>query len=398
MGSSKLTAIFQVFLPSTLMSFGLGIIVPAIPDMAKQFNVSEGLAAQVVTAQGVGRVLALMPAGILVDRVGRRATMVTGSGVVALGGLIAATTDSFFILLLTQFLWGVGNNIYMVGREVAAADLIQPHQRGRFLSILFGLHSAGMAFGPVIGGILTDQSGLDILFLVYGGAGLVAMLLALPMKDTRQQTPIAVKASFLGFGRLSEIHPYFRLTYVILMVMAVSAIMRMTVVNSMLPLHGDELGYSATRVGSIFGVFSVVSLLVMFPGGLLSDKIGRKAAVVPAALISAAVFAAMPFTTSLSQIVALVVFMGVANGMSLGSLTSYTYDIAPEGGKGRFQAQRRLFGEMGGFASPVIAGALLAFVSPGMTFAFFAPVHLVAGVLVFFLAKESAGSRRRVPV
>ena len=244
--------------------------------------------------------------------------MVTGSGVVALGGLIAATTDSFLILLLTQFLWGVGNNIYMVGREVAAADLIQPHQRGRFLSILFGLHSAGMAFGPVIGGILTDQSGLDILFLVYGGAGLVAMLLALPMKDTRPQTPIAVKASFLGFGKLSEIHPYFRLTYVILMVMAVSAIMRMTVVNSMLPLHGDELGYSATRVGSIFGVFSVVSLLVMFPGGLLSDKIGRKAAVVPAALISAAVFAAMPFTTSLSQIVALVVFMGVANGMSLG--------------------------------------------------------------------------------
>ena len=62
-GSSRLTAIFQVFLPSTLMSFGLGIIVPAIPDMAKQFNVSEGLAAQVVTAQGVGRVLALMPAG-----------------------------------------------------------------------------------------------------------------------------------------------------------------------------------------------------------------------------------------------------------------------------------------------------------------------------------------------
>ena len=284
--------------------------------------------------------------------------MVTGSGVVALGGLIAATTDSFLNPPPHPVPLGPSEttSTWWAGRS-PQADLIQPHQRGRFLSILFGLHSAGMAFGPVIGGILTDQSGLDILFLVYGGAGLVAMLLALPMKDTRPQTPIAVKASFLGFGKLSEIHPYFRLTYVILMVMAVSAIMRMTVVNSMLPLHGDELGYSATRVGSIFGVFSVVSLLVMFPGGLLSDKIGRKAAVVPAALISAAVFAAMPFTTSLSQIVALVVFMGVANGMSLGSLTSYTYDIAPEGGKGRFQAQRRLFGEMGGFASPVIAGA-----------------------------------------
>ncbi|PZC47039.1 MAG: putative arabinose efflux permease, MFS family [Chloroflexi bacterium] len=379
------------------MSFGLGIIVPAIPHMAKQFGVSEAFAAQVITAQGLGRVLALMPAGIFVDRIGRRATMAAGSGLVAVGGILAASTDSFFVLLFTQFLWGVGNSVYMVGRELAAVDLIEPHQRGRFLSILFGLHSAGMAFGPVLGGVLTDRSGLDILFLVYGGAGFVAMLLALSMKETKG-TVTAVKASFLGFGKLSGIDSYYRLTYIILMVVAVSAIMRMAVVNSMLPLHSDELGYSATEVGSIFLVFSAMSLLIMFPGGWISDKMGRKAAVVPAAFISAAVFAALPFTSTLSQIMVLVAFMGIANGMSLGSLTSYTYDIAPEGGKGRYQAQRRLFGEFGGFASPIIAGGLLAYMNPGLTFAFFAPVHLLAGVLVLFLAKESVGPRRKAPM
>ena len=49
----------------------------------------------------------------------------------------------------------------------------------------------------------------------------------------------------------------------------------------------SDLGYSASEVGYLFGVVGFVQLLMIVPAGFISDKIGRKAAVVPAALFGA---------------------------------------------------------------------------------------------------------------
>jgi MFS family permease len=45
----------------------------------------------------------------------------------------------------------------------------------------------------------------------------------------------------------------------------------------------SNLGYSASEAGYLFGVVGLIQLLMIAPAGYLSDKVGRKAAVVPAA-------------------------------------------------------------------------------------------------------------------
>ena len=43
----------NLYVPSLVMSFGQGMVIPAIPVIASEFDVSVGLAAQVVTAYAI---------------------------------------------------------------------------------------------------------------------------------------------------------------------------------------------------------------------------------------------------------------------------------------------------------------------------------------------------------
>src|SRR5437667_9080718 len=69
--SATARVLVSVYVPSMIMSFGQGMVVPTIPRVATAFDVSPGLAAQLVTATFLGSTLGLLPAGILIDRAGR---------------------------------------------------------------------------------------------------------------------------------------------------------------------------------------------------------------------------------------------------------------------------------------------------------------------------------------
>ena len=78
----------SVLYSSTLLSgLGWAMILPAIPVLASEFDVSLGFAAQMVTAFALGRFGGTPVAGIVVDRFGSRAGMIGGPALVGLAAL-----------------------------------------------------------------------------------------------------------------------------------------------------------------------------------------------------------------------------------------------------------------------------------------------------------------------
>ena len=132
----------------------------------------------------------------------------------------------------------------------------------------------------------------------------------------------------------------------------------------------------------------------MGPAGWISDKFGRKAATVPAAVLTAIAFLTYPLATDMLTLSAISVLVGIASGFALGAMTVYTYDIVPDHARGRLQALRRTLGEIGGLGGPVVAGAVATVTGPGATFLVFAPLHLISAVLLAFVAVETAGRKR----
>jgi MFS family permease len=129
--------LLTLYLPSLLMAFGQGMVFPVVPLLATEFDVSPGLAAQVVTLITLGRVVGLIPAGIVVDRFGRTQAMASGAMIVTVSAVVAGYAPAFLLLLAAQFFWGIGFSLWQMGREVATIEAVKPSQRGRVMSVLF---------------------------------------------------------------------------------------------------------------------------------------------------------------------------------------------------------------------------------------------------------------------
>lgn len=389
--------VLSIYVPSVLMGFGQGMVLPTIPDLATQFGVPAGLAAQVVTAQLVGRVACLFPSGFIVDRLGRKYALVIGPLLVIGGALLAIMTPWFGLLLLAQAIVGAGDGLWSFGREVAAVEQIRPDQRGRVITSFFGISSVGIAFGPVVGGVLTGRLGFRVVYLLYSAMALAVLAVALLVTETRARTRAAVQPPG-RFASLGEIDPLYRTTFVVLLFATFAAMLRSTTVNSMLPIYVvSHLGLTTADLGIVFGIVGLVSLLTMGPAGYISDWAGRKWATVPAAALGGVSFLLYYLAGDMLGLAVASVVLGVTAGLAMGAMTVYTYDIIPEEGRGRFQALRRSIGEIGSFTGPLVGAAVAAVSHPGVAFLVFAPLHLTSALLLLLFARESLARRRPRP-
>lgn len=388
---------------TVMLAFGYGMVVPTIPVLATSFDVSIGVAAQVVTAHAVGRFAGQPVAGVLVDRLGPRLSLVGGPAVVAAAALSVVVTQSFAALLAAVFLIGIGDSVLMLAREIAGIDVVRPAQRGRLMSGFFGFNSLGMALGPALGGLLTELISFRAVFVVYAVLAALAIPIMLTLKASRRPTaqPAAaaergapragLAARFGGLaGLLRAIEPRFRSMYLVLTFATFSMMIYRTTLQSMLPLYaGSELGFSPTQVGLLFSISGGLVLAMIVPAGFVIDKIGRKWATVPSTALPGVVFLLFPFADTFVQLAVLVSLLGIANGLSLGSVAVSTYDISPERVRGRLQAARRTVAETGAIGAPAAGGALANAYGPGVPFAVFAPFMLLASVLLAFGSRET---------
>jgi MFS family permease len=391
---STLRVILHIYVPSVLMGFALGMLLPTLPVVARSFGVAPEVAAQGVTALLLGRAATLFPAGYVVDRFGRRPAMMIGPLIAVAGVLMTATTPWFGLVLLGQAMVGSGEGLWSLGREIAAMEQIRAEQRGRVIGAFFGISAAGTTLGPIVGGSLTDRAGYPAVFLAAGVCALLVFAIATSYRDTPRR-PARTAAKKKAFRPFDSIAPGFQTTFQVVMFATFCAMLRSTAVQSLLPVYVvSDLGYSATDVGYLFGVTGLVQLLMIVPTGMISDRIGRKAAVVPAACLAAVAFVGYSLSSGPTGLLLSSIVLGVCSGLAIGSMTSFTYDIVTPDARGSVQAFRRSVGELGSFSGPMLGGLVAGFSSAGTAFAVFAPLHLISALMVALVARETLN---RVP-
>jgi MFS family permease len=187
-----------------------------------------------------------------------------------------------------------------------------------------------------------------------------------------------------------EIRPDLRSTYCsIVFATLVNQSQRM-IIQSMLPLYAVRyLQLSPSQVGTLFTISGVVIFAMMIPAGFVMDRVGRKWCTVPSTGIPALTFLLIPLTSNFFQLALLIGISGVAQGLSLGSLATATYDIVPAHLRGRLQALRRTVAELGSSMAPLIGGYLANSFNPGVPFWAYAPLLLLSATLLLFVAKET---------
>jgi MFS family permease len=388
----------------TFFSGAWAMIIPTIPVLARQFDVSAGGAAQIITAFAIGKFVGTVIAGVLLDRMGTRVALVSGPLAASAAALCVLWAPWLSLILLLVLIMGAADSLWASAREIAGIDLAQRNQRGRVISGLHGVYTMGAAFSPLVGGWLTDVFTFKAAFMGYALATAFSVPLGflvpgapLPPQPAKAPdapkgwSPAAIKNRLSALKRLyHEIDPPLRPTYGAIVFATLVNQSQRVIVQSMLPLYAAYyLGLSATRVGLLFSISGLIVFVMVLPAGYLMDRVGRKWCTVPSTGIPGLVFFLIPFTTGFTQLAILIGITGLAQGLSLGSLATSTYDVVPAHARGRMQALRRTIAELGSGVAPLLGGYLANNFNPGVPFLVYAPLLLLSALLLAVIGKET---------
>jgi MFS family permease len=163
---------------------GRQTIIPFYAEDILGLTVAEvGL---IMTASSIVDVLLFFPAGVIMDRFGRKYTSVPSFAIMGIGMMLIPATNGFFTLMAVAMVIGVGNGLGSGAMQTLGADLAPRGATGEFLGIWRLVGDSGSAGGPLVVGSLTDTVGFGIASFVLGCVGLTsASVFALLVRETR---------------------------------------------------------------------------------------------------------------------------------------------------------------------------------------------------------------------
>jgi EmrB/QacA subfamily drug resistance transporter len=132
-----------------------------------------------IAAYSVTTASLMLTSGAIGDRFGRRAVLQAGLAVFVVSSAGCSLAPSVGFLIAFRALQGAGGSaLTPMAMGVITATLSDSTARARAMGIWSGTFGAGMAVGPVLGGVLADAWGWRSVFWINIPVGLIAMLLA----------------------------------------------------------------------------------------------------------------------------------------------------------------------------------------------------------------------------
>jgi len=123
-------------------------------------------------------VVASLPIGKLVDKIGRKIPIILGLGVLGLGTMVFAF-GNYSMIMVSMCLFGFAHMLIMSGVMALSTDLIQPMYRGKVMGFNNFFGYIVMGFGMLLGGYLYENFIPQSPFFINLGFTVVALIMVL---------------------------------------------------------------------------------------------------------------------------------------------------------------------------------------------------------------------------
>lgn len=173
---SERRAAWSLSLIYVVRMVGLFIVLPVFSLFGDHYTDSSPLLVGLaIGIYGLLQACFQVPFGMLSDRIGRKNVITLGLGLLVLGSIIAATSESIYGVILGRALQGAG--AISAALMALAADLTRDEQRTKVMAGLGA--SIGMAFviSLVLGPLLIGWFSIDGLFWLTAATALIGIIL-----------------------------------------------------------------------------------------------------------------------------------------------------------------------------------------------------------------------------
>ena len=370
----RLEPAHRLLLGQLVMFTGIAALFPVVPLYVRSHGGTSADIALFVAGPLVASTLVQLPAGHLVDRIGRKPVLI-GSRLLyaALSGGLFLNLGPLWVLALLRVGQGASGGAYVPALRAALADLTPPGERGHRYAQLQGCEMVGLLLGPAIGGAIALWAYSGI-FAASGIAVLLGLGAIIRMPETRgagigasspapapsaaptpTPAPAAPPASRLWWLRPALLVPGVALA---------AAGTMFSMYDVVWPQYLNARGYDSLVIGLSISFFAVPILLLTSTGGRLSDRADRRLLVPAALCVVAACASTYPWLRSIFPILAVGTVESLAVMLVEPSLFAVISESTAASLRGRTMGVGGLFEAGGGAFGAGVLGALYGIAEP----------------------------------
>ena len=361
-----------------------------------------GLGPAIVLASGA---LAALPAGQLMDRIGRVPVLAGGFALGAAGCALAAAgsaTGAAPVVLLGLLGVGGASGTALLART-AAGDMYPPERRARGIALVlfgavFGAILGPSVFSPLLSGRDLDGDALAVLWLAAGGFMVVAVALVLAVRpDPRRIAQLLAPAPEGPAPAAAPLRELLRRPGVIPALLAAQASFAvmvgiMTLTGAVVVGHQHHAGHDVFPIigAHVLGMYALVLVI-----GDLIDRIGRTRALAGGLMVMAASAIGLLWVASVPATAGVLFGLGVGWNLSFVAATAQLADCTHAWERGRLLGFNDFLSGMTGAALALLGGAALS--ALGVAALALGGAALVAGPALWILRSGTPRGSMALP-
>ena len=327
------SAFIASFLGWTLDAFDFFLMVFVLGAVAADFGTSVKAVSVAITLTLAMRPLGALVFGALADRYGRRPVLMLDILLFSVLELASAFAPSLVVLLILRAAfgfamggeWGIGASLTM--------ETIPPKARGLVSGILQEGYACGYLFAAVVYGLLFDTIGWRGMFAV----GVVPALLVLYIRRNVEESPAWSRMRARPRRPLREVlkgrWPLF--AYVVVLMTAFNFFSHGT--QDLYPTFLQAQHKLSTHVVSIIAIVANIGAIaggIFF--GSLSERIGRRRAIIFAALLTLPIIPLWAFASGPVLLGLGAFLMQIAVQGAWGVIPVHLNELSPDEVRGTF--------------------------------------------------------------
>src|SRR5438270_5306319 len=383
---------------------GVLMIVPLMPFYAKHMGAGGFVVGLLVSSFSIAQLLMAPVWGRFSDQYGRRPALIVGMTASAIAYVIFAFAGSLWLLFFSRLVQGAGGGTVSV-IQAYVADALEPKDRAKGLGWLSAATNAGVALGPMLGGVAFKMWGTSGPGLFAAGLSVLNIAFAWKFltesRDMKEAAEVRSRPRIPGRSRMAVVRvaahpnePASRLIWIY--AIAIGAFQGSTAILAL--FLAARFGVTERTIWLFFtyiGVLSVVTrALILGPavdrfGEAKLSRVGLTLLASGLALIPFMYPAANPLLTYLPLALA-VALIPLGTAFTFPCVTSMLSRVVPSSERGLYMGVQQTFGGAARVFFPVVYGFLFDRV---MTLPFFMASVLVAATILLGLGMESYAPR-----
>jgi EmrB/QacA subfamily drug resistance transporter len=200
----KWWTLIAVSVATFMLLLDITVVNTALPSIREDLGASFTDLQWVIDAYTVSLAALVLTAGVLADRLGRRRVFAVGLGIFTVASLLAGLATDPTFLNVARAVQGVGGAVmFAVSLALIAQEFDAGRERGAAMGVYGATIGVAVAFGPLVGGALTEGLGWESIFFLNVPIGIAAIAITYTkLRETRD--PNASRIDWVGLVTFSS--------------------------------------------------------------------------------------------------------------------------------------------------------------------------------------------------